>query len=88
MNTTLCLDPIAESESGALHDRLSHVLRRHPHLRRQRLYCEAAEGRVVLRGNVGTYFQKQMAQEALRGLDGVGEIDNQLEVCWAPGDVY
>ena len=35
-----------------------------------------------LRGVVNTYFQKQMAQEAIRHVDGVAEIANELEVCW------
>jgi len=35
---------------------------------------------VVLRGVVGTYFQKQMAQEAVRCVDGVDEIANKLQV--------
>ena len=44
---------------------------------------EAADGRVVLKGNVGSFFQKQMAQEAIRRVDGVQLIDNLLEVTWA-----
>jgi osmotically-inducible protein OsmY len=32
---------------------------------------------------VSSYFQKQMAQEALRHVDGVAEIANELEVCWS-----
>lgn len=85
-----CPEPTEKIETplvGALHDRLSKVLRHHPHLHHERLHCEAAEGRIVLRGLVRTFYQKQMAQEALRGVEGVSEIDNQLEVCWS-GDVY
>ena len=43
---------------------------------------EAAEGRVVLRGIVKSYFHKQMAQEIVRRVEGVGQIENQLEVSW------
>ena len=43
---------------------------------------ETDAGRVTLRGVVNTYFQKQMAQESLRHVDGVHEIANELEVCW------
>ena len=35
---------------------------------------------MTLRGVVQSYFQKQMAQEALRHVDGVHEILNELEV--------
>jgi osmotically-inducible protein OsmY len=35
---------------------------------------------VVLTGRVQSYFQKQMAQESLRRIEGVGRIVNNLEV--------
>jgi hypothetical protein len=35
-----------------------------------------------LRGVVRSYYQKQMAQEVLLGLEGVEHIENQLEVEW------
>jgi hypothetical protein len=31
---------------------------------------------------VHSYYQKQMAQEALRRLEGVQAIDNKIEVSW------
>jgi hypothetical protein len=31
---------------------------------------------------VGSFFQKQMAQEVVLRLDGVQQIENQLQVCW------
>jgi len=36
----------------------------------------------VLQGSVRTYFQKQMAQEVVRRVEGVEEVDNCLEVLW------
>jgi len=36
----------------------------------------------VLRGVVSSYYQKQMAQEAVRRLQGVEGIENHLEVDW------
>ena len=59
------------------------ALERNPHLSQRTFRFETSEGRVTLRGVVGTYFQKQMAQEALRHVDGVREIANELEVSWA-----
>ena len=41
--------------------------------------------KVTLRGVVGTYYQKQMAQEVLRHVDGVFQITNELEVNWLAG---
>lgn len=63
-------------------DRVLCALQQSPHVPRRNLRIEASEGRVVLRGIVGSYFQKQMAQEALRQVDGIDAIENQLEVDW------
>jgi osmotically-inducible protein OsmY len=65
---------------GTLDDRVGSALERNPYLQRGILRFETAEGRVTLKGVVRTYFQKQMAQEALRRIDGVEEIANELEV--------
>ena len=54
-----------------------------PHLSGRKLDYEADSGVVVLTGKVNSYFQKQMAQEAIRRVDGVELIDNRLEVDWA-----
>jgi osmotically-inducible protein OsmY len=65
-----------------LEDRVLTALERNPHLSHRNLRFETSSGRVTLRGIVTTYFQKQMAQEAIRHVDGVNEIANELEVCW------
>ena len=66
-----------------LSDRVLCALERNPHVGSRTLRIEASDGRVVLRGTVGSYFQKQMAQEALRQVDGIDAIENQLQVNWA-----
>jgi osmotically-inducible protein OsmY len=58
-----------------------------PYLVGQQLRFESEHGRITLRGVVRSYFQKQMAQEALRRIEGVQEIFNELEVVpklWVP----
>jgi len=65
---------------ATLDDQVCTALERNPYLRRGILKFETAQGRVTLRGVVATYFQKQMAQEAVRHIDGVQEIANELEV--------
>lgn len=70
----------AESTLNSL---ISSAIERHPYLRRRQLRFETQEGRVVLRGVVKSYYHKQMAQEALRRLDGVNAIENNLEVDWS-----
>jgi len=67
--TTICLE-----------DRVQNVIDHNPYLNRRRLHCEANDGHVVLRGEVRTFFQKQMAQESVRNVDGIVSIENCLEV--------
>jgi osmotically-inducible protein OsmY len=65
-----------------LFDRIHSALVSSPHVPSRRVSVEAADGRVILKGNVESFFQKQMAQEAIRRVDGVEMIDNLLEVNW------
>lgn len=46
----------------------------------RRISCEHHEGMLVLRGKVPTFYMKQLAQEAVRKIEGVGAIVNSLEV--------
>ncbi len=56
------------------------ALERNPFVPQRDLRFEMQEGHVTLRGVVRSYYQKQMAQESLRGLEGIHEISNELEV--------
>ena len=81
--------PSASADTGIddmickLQDKVAQAIDNEPHVNRQHLRFETREGRVILRGVVGSYFQKQMAQEAIRGIDGVQDISNELEVSWS-----
>ena len=66
-----------------LDDQVLTALERNPYIARRNLRFETERGRVTLRGVVKTYYQKQMAQEAVRHIDGVDEIANELKVSWA-----
>ncbi|MFN0017773.1 MAG: BON domain-containing protein [Pirellulaceae bacterium] len=46
---------------------------------------EFARGVLTLRGRVPTFFLKQILQTRLRNLDGVNQIDNQVDVVSATG---
>ncbi|HEX4412401.1 MAG TPA: BON domain-containing protein [Lacipirellulaceae bacterium] len=63
-------------------DQICTALTSNPHVPFQDVRVEAADGRVVLKGSVRTFFQKQMAQEAVRRVDGVQQIENLLQVNW------
>ena len=62
-----------------IHDAVIH----NPHLNHHRMHIQNDSGRVTIQGSVESFFQKQMAQEALRKIDGVDSIENQLEVTWS-----
>lgn len=42
--------------------------------------CEFQHGVLTLRGQLPTFFHKQLAQEAVGGLAGVRQVVNQIEV--------
>ena len=67
---------------ATLTEKVSSAIETNPYLSGRKLRFEAQEGRITLQGTVGSFYQKQMAQEALRRIDGVREIENQLEVAW------
>jgi osmotically-inducible protein OsmY len=71
------------NQPNTLGDRVHQAISTNPYVRKQHLRTETANGRVVLRGTVASYYQKQMAQEALRDVEGVNDIENMLEVCWS-----
>lgn len=59
-----------------IHEALHHS--GYDQLRRIQVYYH--HGRVVLQGRVSTYYMKQVAQEAVRTIPEVVEIDNDLSV--------
>lgn len=73
------------SQTHASHDlrqRVDSAIKGNPHLTRHRVFCQEESGIVVLHGRVGSFFQKQMAQETLKRLDGVEKVINELQVDW------
>lgn len=54
------------------------------HLFRTRAIDLSSEhGVVILRGEVQSYYEKQLAQEVVRRLTGVKRVENQLEVAYS-----
>ncbi len=71
---------VLQDETNLLHEQVLTALRENPHLRGRSLRFETHERRVTLRGQVTSWYQKQMAQETLLRLDGIDQVDNHLEV--------
>ena len=51
-----------------------------PYVNHRNLETSTVHGHVTLAGQVDSYFEKQMAQEAIRDISGVEEIENRLRV--------
>ncbi len=71
-----------ELEDGMVVDAATARLNRQPHLWMQRIWCEFHDGTLRLRGQVPSFYLKQIAQTAVAGLDGVRRVVNEIEVVW------
>jgi osmotically-inducible protein OsmY len=74
---------LMQAVENSLAQRLTSALDSNPHFNGRTLRFETDGSRVVMQGVVKTYFQKQMAQEAVRRVAGVEQVENCLEVTWA-----
>lgn len=54
-----------------------------PHLNHRQLHIKTEQGQVTIEGTVKSFFEKQMAQETLKKVEGVESIKNQIEVSWS-----
>jgi osmotically-inducible protein OsmY len=59
-----------------------HRILHQAHLTQQRIWCECDQGRLFLRGQVPSFYLKQLAQEAVIGMEGVRQVVNEIEVVW------
>jgi len=73
---------MSASENTLAH-RVDQAIQTNPYISGRTLRFETEGNRVVLQGSVKSYFQKQMAQEAIKKIEGVEQIENCLEVLWA-----
>lgn len=58
------------------------LLFKESHLSVQRIWCEFHKGHLFLRGQVPSFYHKQLAQVAVANLDGVDQVINEIEVLW------
>lgn len=63
-----------------LNQQIATAIVGNPHLDSRRIKIRTSDGRVILCGTADSWFEKQMAQEALRGIEGITQIENQLQV--------
>jgi osmotically-inducible protein OsmY len=63
-----------------LHADVHRALALNPYFAGRCLDVELRESEVVLSGVLGSYFHKQMAQESVLSVHGVGRVHNQIRV--------
>jgi osmotically-inducible protein OsmY len=71
-----------------LQNEIRNVLCREPHFLGGNVRAELNDDEVVLKGFVGSYYQKQLAQESLRAVHGIGRVRNELEVTDRPRPAF
>lgn len=65
--------------SDALTDALGR-LQTAPYLPIRKTICDCEHGVLTLHGEVDSYYQKQVAQELVRNIDGIRQVVNDIEV--------
>jgi osmotically-inducible protein OsmY len=69
-------------------DLAERALRNSPYLALRNIACEHHDGVLTLRGCLPTYYLKQVAQAVVARLDGVRQVNNDIEViCAGPCEV-
>jgi hypothetical protein len=63
---------VIDAALARLHDKSRNAFRN--------VSCECEEGTITLRGRSSSYYEKQVAQETVRGVEGVTQIVNEIEV--------
>jgi hypothetical protein len=71
MSSQFCSD-VADTALDLLQDKSRKAFRN--------VVCEYDAGTIILRGRSSTYYDKQMAQETVRLIDGVTRIVNEIKV--------
>jgi osmotically-inducible protein OsmY len=59
---------------------IESALKRHAEREARRFYLEIADGRVMVRGVVGSYGEREAVVGAIRGTPGVCAVDDKLRI--------
>lgn len=93
---TLSLAPPAfrskakKQKDRVIEDAARTTLLNHPHFRGRGdwIRCQVQNRCLKLEGYLPSFFLKQLAQEAVRSVEGIERIDNQIVVASPVGDVF
>lgn len=76
---------IPEKNSDAwIHVKIKTMLMLHRNLDGAHIEVEVKEGRVILRGQVGTPAEKDLTTEYVKDVEGVKDVDNEMTLANAP----
>jgi len=67
-------------EAHDLHHQVHFALTQNLYVRNRDIQYHITDDNVVLNGTVRSFYQKQMVQESLRKISGIGQIQNDLKV--------
>lgn len=79
MNSSTAMEcPV--SVGNEIRERMEQFLKSRMLTGSQVVQCEYKEGMLLIRGQVGSYYAKQLAQEYARQIPGVEQVSNNLTV--------
>ena len=74
--------PVIHTHGSDVVGEAQERLRAVPHISFRDLRCEYWHGLLILQGQVASYYEKQLAQEAVARLEGVTQVVNEIDVIW------
>jgi osmotically-inducible protein OsmY len=83
---TRALSPDADRQ---IQHRAREILQKHPHFHGHSdwVHCRCRRGCLRLEGKLPSWYLKQLAQEAVQGLNGVQRLSNRIKVASPSGHV-
>jgi len=71
-----------DATSAQVEQRVARTLDTHPHFcgRMSMIRVECRQDTLILSGRLPSFYLKQLLQEAVRRVNGVGKIDNRVDV--------
>lgn len=73
-------DPMSDMKDQGLTYRVHAAIAKRSYLFGNNIQIEASADAVTLKGSVSSWYDKQIAQETLRDVEGLASINNELVV--------
>ena len=73
-------EPCRTSSPGAPSCAAKRLLESSPYFALRNLSCRCEEGRLVIHGQLASFYEKQLAQEVVARVEGIVQIVNEIQV--------